>query len=678
MLIRRVILENYGLFSGVHEFDLVPRTKYRRRRPVILFGGKNGAGKTTLLEAVRLTLYGRGVLGTRVSKRDYKAFLRSRIHRSKNAALPASYAAVSLQFDYVVRGEKSEFHVERSWDCRNGKAVREQLAVQKDGKPLTDVDPEYWEEFVRGIVPERLSKLFFFDGEQITSIAEDETGTEALAESIKSLLGLDLVERLKADLSIYSSRTARTLSKGKEKQRLTELSESIENLEGEVRNCVGEVTGTATAIQGVEAEIRNTEKYLQNEGNAYADNRISLKQEESTLTERIEHLEKGLRQECEGLFPMSLCPQVATALQSQLDAEKELQRWEGLRDGLTDLQNELIDSMVTSLRLGGKKAGAKSLADIQRIVEEVISERLTKPDSIQGVQAIHQLSGAEVSAIQSALDSGQRVSGPRVKSLARDLEKAQRALQKVRINLSRVPDDAAVKPHVEKLVECNRRLGEHTQKHTQLETLQKSLENDLATHKRERVRIEDKLREKEGLESTLGRTEILQSALTDYLDKLTAEKIAALRGSVTECYNRLSRKNDVLLDIGIDPRSFEVTLFDHKHRPIPKAELSAGEKQMFAISLLWGLAKTSGRQLPVIIDTPLARLDSDHRRNLIEGYFPHASHQVIVLSTDTEVDQELFAQLSPDISHCYHLGFDESEQSAKPEEGYFWKERANA
>jgi DNA sulfur modification protein DndD len=89
--------------------------------------------------------------------------------------------------------------------------------------------------------------------------------------------------------------------------------------------------------------------------------------------------------------------------------------------------------------------------------------------------------------------------------------------------------------------------------------------------------------------------------------------------------------------------------------------------------MLWGLAKTSGRPLPVIIDTPLGRLDSDHRRKLIHDYLPFASHQVIVLSTDTEVDQALFEELRPDISHAYHLVFGSEDRRTEVSTGYFWK-----
>ena len=96
--------------------------------------------------------------------------------------------------------------------------------------------------------------------------------------------------------------------------------------------------------------------------------------------------------------------------------------------------------------------------------------------------------------------------------------------------------------------------------------------------------------------------------------------------------------------------------------------------------MLEALGKASGRSLPIIIDTPLGRLDSKHREKLVESYFPRASHQVIVLSTDTEVDQRFYDGLRPSVSHAFHLKFDQAERSTAAEEGYFWKtkELANA
>jgi DNA sulfur modification protein DndD len=108
--------------------------------------------------------------------------------------------------------------------------------------------------------------------------------------------------------------------------------------------------------------------------------------------------------------------------------------------------------------------------------------------------------------------------------------------------------------------------------------------------------------------------------------------------------------------------------------PIPRQRLSEGEKQIFALALLWGLARATARPLPTVIDTPMARLDATHRRRLVERYFPHASHQVIIFSTDTEVDREYYRLLQPAIARAYHLNYDERARRTVGEQGYFWKE----
>ncbi|HET6878994.1 MAG TPA: hypothetical protein VFI31_02495 [Pirellulales bacterium] len=104
---------------------------------------------------------------------------------------------------------------------------------------------------------------------------------------------------------------------------------------------------------------------------------------------------------------------------------------------------------------------------------------------------------------------------------------------------------------------------------------------------------------------------------------------------------------------------------------LSKQRLSEGEKQIFAISVLWGLARASARSLPAIIDTPMARLDARHREHLVERYFPNASHQVIILSTDTEVDRRYYESLEPHLARAYHLNYSEAERATVAEEGYF-------
>lgn len=110
---------------------------------------------------------------------------------------------------------------------------------------------------------------------------------------------------------------------------------------------------------------------------------------------------------------------------------------------------------------------------------------------------------------------------------------------------------------------------------------------------------------------------------------------------------------------------------DYNGNEIDKSSLSAGEKQLMVISLLWSLALCSKKKLPVIIDTPLSRLDSAHRESLIKTYFPYASEQTIILSTDSEINQEYHDMMKDDIGDEFTLVYDDISKSTTIQKGYF-------
>jgi DNA sulfur modification protein DndD len=166
--------------------------------------------------------------------------------------------------------------------------------------------------------------------------------------------------------------------------------------------------------------------------------------------------------------------------------------------------------------------------------------------------------------------------------------------------------------------------------------------------------------------------------MKEFLARATERKIDRLSDLITESFRYLLRKQTMVERIHIDPSSFAITLFSESGHALAKERLSEGEKQIFAISVLWGLARASAHPLPAIIDTPMARLDAAHRRHLVERYFPHASHQVLILSTDTEVDRHYYQALQPHIARAYHLDYDEKTRATQGQEGYFWEDAPRA
>ena len=137
------------------------------------------------------------------------------------------------------------------------------------------------------------------------------------------------------------------------------------------------------------------------------------------------------------------------------------------------------------------------------------------------------------------------------------------------------------------------------------------------------------------------------------------------------CYKKLASKKNLIDDIVIDPVSFEIKYMDVNRNEIEKQSLSAGEQQLMVISLLWALGICSKKKLPVIIDTPLSRLDSAHREALLTTYFPNASEQTIILSTDSEVDRNAYELLKPNIGDEFTLSYNDDTKCTTIEKGYF-------
>jgi DNA sulfur modification protein DndD len=162
-----------------------------------------------------------------------------------------------------------------------------------------------------------------------------------------------------------------------------------------------------------------------------------------------------------------------------------------------------------------------------------------------------------------------------------------------------------------------------------------------------------------------------RTVLQTFKSEVSRRHVGRIEQLVFESFQHLLRKRTLVSELRIDPQRFTVELRNGDGRAILADRLSAGERQLLAVSLLWGLARASGRPLPVVTDTPLGRLDASHRVHLVERYLPHASHQMILLSTDKEIDDDYYQRLKPWISHSYRLEFDEEAGGTRIFPGYF-------
>ena len=668
MILHKLTLNDVGLFRGRQTITLTPNTS----KPIILIGGMNGAGKTTLLDAVRLCLYGKRALGSRVSLNEYHDYLSEIIHRNPVANSPLDCASVSLEFEYARDGEKRRYTVERLWKRQRGReSVKEVLTIYENDRLNTEFEAGYWQDYINELVPIGVSQFFFFDGENVRRLVDDSGHDAFLRESIKALFGLNLVERLQSDLHIYSNRLVKRDSPESVQEEIAEVELEIENFQSSLADVEVESEKTTTRVDELENEIEQQEHRLATEGGNYAQQRGNLKQQQEQLQTDIEDLENKIRVQCEELFPFALVPEKLKRLKVQFLKELQLDEWESKNRALKTHNDLLLERLPSEAFWADTSLESSQISEVQNKFTALLTKQLECPEELRGFKKIRERSPAEYDCILEWIDACLNKVPQEFRELNDALKITRSELKKIENALQKVPPEDVLKPIIEGLSELNKTLGQLQKQKQNIDETIRLLTDQIeeAERKRDMLYRTQQLRQADIKRPK--RVEDVQSVLAAYTAQLTQAKIVTLSDAVVEGFNQLSHKPDRIKRVELDPQTFAVTLYDTYNRSISKDELSAGEQQIYTTALLWGLAKTSSKPLPMILDTPLGRLDTIHRQLLVEHYFPYVSHQVVLLSTDTEIVGHLLSLLKPYISHTFHLAYRQTEEHTTIEEGYF-------
>ena len=253
--------------------------------------------------------------------------------------------------------------------------------------------------------------------------------------------------------------------------------------------------------------------------------------------------------------------------------------------------------------------------------------------------------------------------------------KLKRVAEQTQIEYENIPKVDAIRQVAEKMENLKKEISE-------IESLYATIGQEINRQERELGRkeqalarlIETEAKEKGARDDrsrVLYHTSKVRITLGAFRRSVIERHVKRIEQLVLESFQQLLRKTELIRDLSIDPESYELTLFGRGTDVLSTERLSAGERQLLAIALLWGLAKASGRPLPTVIDTPLGRLDSIHRMHFIDRYLPYASHQVILLSTDEEITGEYLEHLTPWVGRSYQLLYDDKVGQTQIKSGYF-------
>ncbi len=657
MIIDAITLNNFGLFRGKHELVLTPPSP---KKPVVLIGGLNGRGKTTLLDALQLALYGKRARCSNRGSLAYKEYLKNCIHRGEASS------AVELQFTTRDEGQESEVSIRRSWTSAS--STGDSLTVYRDGQRDAALE-DGWDEYVELLLPVGIAPLFFFDGEKIEKLADPSTSREILTTAITSLLGVDLLERLGSSLRMIEKAKLEELDTPTESQELdkleakiAELSSRIDELQLELREAKERGAGAQRAAEDASGHL------LEASGeHSLATRRLLLEHERADLMRRIAESKGQLVELAAGAAPLLLVEPLLRRVQEQADREAAAAESEATQALLEGRDKEILRFLeeTDSIRVSG-------LGSLDEYLHEDRLKRQERAATDTFLEMPHQ-AHLELRAflMEGATPLRQSLEGSR-----RTTHALEQELQVVEGRLEAIPHEDAVAElettarHAAQ--EAERARGA-TEALTQLLHASRREFED-ATRSR-RVAMEKDVSARFANDSSRRiheysrRTRGILDTFASALVSRNSDRISAL---ILDSLQQLLGKPGLVGAVELDHETFDVSLRDDSGVPLSPDRLSAGERQLLAVAILWGLARLSGRPLPTVIDTPLGRLDSEHRANLVERYFPRASHQVLLLSTDEEINQIYYPAIEHAVGRSYVLKYDAESRSTHVEPGYFW------
>lgn len=638
LTINRVSIENLGPFREQQSFDL----SVQAARPVILIKALNGSGKTTLLTALQIGLYGYKAIN--IARRSEYDQLILGLQR-KDATGPAR---IEMQLSVEIGDYTQALTIRREW-LTTGKSYREQFRVYAGGQEDLALADD-WDDFINSILPVELVHLFLFDGERIEALANPERLPALLRRATEVFLGLGGIDALAGDLRAVERRANKRTLASEASEDLGQLDDyelQLKELEQRIEVLTQRQAHARTELDNAQRKLEAFTVEAQSKG-------LQAYQQAAELRARVNICEQQLKQARtalvsaleDPLLPLAWLGPLWDRYKDQWKQDQQAQHAKLLADEFAKRDQRILHML------------AGRLPQAQSAVAELLATDL------EGLQAAKQhepklLPGGDPTEIE-----------PRLEQAQQRLQQAQEAVARTQKELEKAQHEVDQIPANEQLGSVLEAMQHHSQAVSAAELHVQTLSGELEEARSKQAHFDNRYnaalaRTRAELKEHAFQAKALEAAdrarmtLEVFRERLLASKAQWLSDMITAEFKQLLRKRNLIARVLVEPQTYAVSIEDTHGHNLPMERLSAGERQILAIAVLSALIRERKGRFPVVVDTPLARLDRKHREALIHHFFAKVSHQVLVLSTDEEVDGSVQTALEQHMSREYALTFDD-------------------
>ena len=648
MILKKLTMHNFGVYASTNQFE------FHGGKPVVLIGGMNGRGKTTFLEAVLLGLYGANSFAYTESKfKTYGQYLKSYVNKSDGTK------QTYIELEFSLDGSNEEVYlIHREWDG-NAQRIREKIWVKKNGIDNSFLT-ENWPMFVENILPSALSSFFFFDGEKIAELAVENTNTQ-MKESIKALLGISVLDLLNNDLGRIISRLSVTVTEDQDLVYLEQLRQKRDSAIEDLNNVDDEIRQLVKKIEGLNIELEKKNSEYAVKGGDIVEQRHDLMRQRAQQQALLERYDDDFLEQVAGEMPLKLVKELLFDIEIQGTMEQSYKTSVMATDKVRNLYKDFVSKHPETNDI---------LSEFIKFVQA--DNDAHKQEEVYGLSnnTLYQVKRLNSYQLKECIEH--------IKMQMERRNESQKKIDEIDNYLSVDIDEKVLNLIFKRIKELEKEilteevnLTALQQKRTTLHGAAMIAENEF---NKGAEQVLSSFEAEDDDKRIVKYAHMAIKIIKNYRIRLQENKADVLARTMTDCYRKLAYKKHLIKEIQMDPVTLDLHYLNGKGEEIEKKKLSAGEKQLMVISLLWALAICSKKKLPVIIDTPLSRLDSIHREALITTYFPNASDQTIILSTDSEIDRKYYELLKPHIGDEFTLVYDDDLMKTSIKKGYLFEE----
>ena len=708
MKINKLLLYNFNSFEGENTFDFTSHDE----KNIILIGGKNGAGKTSLFMAIKIALYGPLAFGYLGVNPHYIAKIKDCIN-SKAFQTDKVEAKVQLTISLMIERELKEYTLTREWDYSKQKLV-EEFSINEGDKVLNDQEKSYFQNYLKGLIPPDLFEFFLFDGEVVGDIFSTSTYNKYVQNAVYTLCGLDIYEIIRRFTAGYIGKSSNE-NEEEYVRNYEAIKEKIESCEEKKAEIEHKIRAEEDRLDQIETELSEVETAFKNAGGITAKERKRLAKEFDEAERVKADSAAQIKLFVEGLMPFYLVKDYNSSIKKQIDIEEEMAIYQYIERKLNK------DELVTALQNASSKKTIDQMLSL--ILSQFKPEKEEKND-----EPLFGLSREERSRVDGVISTLNTFDTNHMISVIASREKASDKTAEINRVLKNSMDEEDASDYTrrenELLKEKETTNGQLYQNRTQLGEINDELTQLTVERDRAKQNVLNHIQNRHVYE--------LSDGLANMMSTLLSEKTVSIKHDLEELIvsnlKRIYRKNNLITYIEIGD-NFQLNLYQdaiyssaellHLLKNLGKDEfslaigkagkkklfsefkvdtvkelarylklngkdniqlfknidlnrLSKGERQIFILALYWAIIEVSGKDIPFVIDTPYARIDANHREEISKEFFPNISNQVVILSTDEEINERYYKLLKPYISQEYLLVNDESQNKTTVENRYFF------